>query len=414
MKFTTVPGKHMAQLLIPQRTIGKPQRVSTRLIFLLCGIGQSAWAPLVPFAKARVHVNDQQFGLLLLCFGAGSMVSMPAIGMLASRFGCKRLIQITALGLCASLYALSVAPTPLTLAVTLIFFGASIGALDVAMNVQALLVASAGDRNRMSGFHAMYSVGGMGGAVLVSALIWLGAAVPAAAMLVVLVLIGLLLAAGSSLLPFGDDHAQPHTGFAWPHKSVWLLGIVAFLFMLAEGSMLDWSAIFLVDKVGIAAKQAGMGYAAFSVAMTASRFSGDTLIARLGKARVILVGALLAASGFILAIALPRPATAMFAFVLIGLGAANLVPLLFTLASEAKGVLGTNVSFVTTLGYGGILVGPALIGFVVHGAGFTVAFGGIGVLLLFAATVSRLVINTGTNTRASAAAQLAESKLTEL
>jgi fucose permease len=230
----------------------------------------------------------------------------------------------------------------------------------------------------------------------------------------VLVLIGLLLAAGSSLLPFGDDHAQPHTGFAWPHKSVWLLGIVAFLFMLAEGSMLDWSAIFLVDKVGIAAKQAGMGYAAFSIAMTASRFSGDTLIARLGKARVILVGALLAASGFILAIALPRPATAMFAFVLIGLGAANLVPLLFTLASEAKGVLGTNVSFVTTLGYGGILVGPALIGFVVHGAGFTVAFGGIGVLLLFAATVSRLVINTGTNTRASAAAQLAESKLTEL
>jgi MFS family permease len=375
-----------------QHAIGSPERRATRLIFFLCGTGQAAWAPLVPFAKARLHVNDQQFGILLLCFGVGSILSMPAVGTLTGRLGCKRLIQISALCLCLALAGLSVAPAFLSLALALIFFGASVGSLDVAMNVQALLVEKAGAVSLMSGFHALYSVGGITGALVASALLWTGASVRTTALVVVFFLIALLLSARGSLLPYGNMHAHEKTAFAWPSRRVVLIGGVAFLFMLAEGTMLDWSAIFLHDVVGLAATRAGIGYTAFSLAMTASRFAGGALIGRLGRSLVIVLGAILAASGFVLAVTVPHPSTVLLGFMLIGLGAANLVPLLFSMASEADGVLGTNVSFVTALGYSGVLAGPALIGLVVHRAGWTVAFAGTALVLILAGIVSRNLV----------------------
>ncbi len=139
---------------------GAPERRSTQLIFLLCGMAQSSWAPLVPYAKARVHANDQHFGLLLLCFGAGSILTMPTIGALANRYGCKRLIQLAAVAVFLGLVAVSVAPSSTLLALSLFLFGASIGAIDVVMNVQALLVERPSGENLMSGFHGLYSVGG--------------------------------------------------------------------------------------------------------------------------------------------------------------------------------------------------------------------------------------------------------------
>ena len=370
---------------------GKPEQFATRLIFLLCGIGQSAWAPLVPYAKARVHANDQQFGLLLLCFGLGSIVAMPTMGALAARFGCKRLIQITVGGLCLSFLSVSIAPTTVLLAASLISFGAFLGSLDVVMNVQALLVEKASGENLMPGFHALYSVGGISGAVLMSGLIWIGTPIGLAALMVVMVLAGLLAIARGSLLTYAGEQ-QGHRGIAWPNRHVLLIGALAFLMMLVEGSMLDWSAVFLVDGAGMLARHAGIGYTAFSIAMTLSRFGGSRMVTRFGRTRVIVSGALLAATGFIVAVLVPGVSVAVLGFVLIGLGAANLVPLFFSLASEAKGSLGGNVSFVTTFGYSGILAGPALIGFVVHRAGFPVAFGGIAFLLLLVALLSRAAI----------------------
>jgi MFS family permease len=378
-----------------QRT-GASEKRATRLIFLLCGIGQSAWAPLVPYAKARVHANDQEFGLLLLCFGVGSIVSMPSTGALTSRYGCKTLIQIAACAVCLALVSVSLAPTKILLALALIFFGASIGSLDVVMNVQALLVERAGTQNLMPGFHALYSVGGISGAVLVSCLLWIGAPVWCGALVVVLALIALLMAARGSLLPYGEERKQGSKAFVLPGRHVLLIGVLAFMMMLVEGSMLDWSAVYLVDRIGMLAKHAGIGYAAFSVAMTLSRFSGNKIVTRLGRVWTIILGALVAAAGYALTLLLPYPFTTILAFGLIGLGAANLVPLLFTLASEAQGALGSNVSFVTTLGYSGILAGPAVIGFIVHASGFPAAFGGLAGLLFLVALLAKTAADGNT------------------
>jgi MFS family permease len=375
---------------------GAAERRATRLIFLLCGMAQSAWAPLVPYAKARVHANDQHFGLLLLCFGAGSLLSMPTMGPLTGRYGCKRLIQFAAGAIFLGLMAVSVAPSSALLGLSLFLFGASIGAIDVVMNVQAVLVERHSGENLMSGFHGLYSVGGFAGALLMSGLLWLNTPSGAAALIIVLLLAVLLFLANSSLLPYGDDQQQNSKAFVWPRNYVLFLAGLAFIMMLAEGSMLDWSAVFLVDKVGMLAKSAGIGYTTFSIAMTISRFSGNFIIRTIGRRWTITAGALLAASGFLLAALLANPVGSVFGFALIGLGAANVVPLIFSLTSEAGGALGSNISFVSTIGYTGILTGPAVIGFVAHSHGFGAAFGGVACLIILVALSGSIAVASPT------------------
>jgi fucose permease len=213
-----------------------------------------------------------------------------------------------------------------------------------------------------------------------------------AALIIVLLLSVLLLVANPALLPYGDDKPQKTTGFVWPTGYVFFLALLAFIMMLAEGSMLDWSALFLVDKAGMMAKNAGIGYTAFSIAMTISRFSGNLIILRIGRRWTMTAGALVAASGFLLATLFANPAGSVFGFVLIGFGAANLVPLVFSLASESGGALGSNISFVSTFGYSGILTGPAVIGFIVHSKGFGVAFGGVACLVALVALLSLIAV----------------------
>jgi MFS family permease len=368
------------------------QQRATLLIFLLIGIAQAAWAPLVPYAKARVHANDQQFGLLLLCFGFGSIVSMPAMGALAGRFGCKPLIQITGAGVAFSLLCVAIAPTAWLLALSLILFGGFIGSTDVVMNVQALLVEKSSGQNLMPTFHALYSVGTIAGAVLMGGLLWASLPPQLASTLVFAVLLLLLLLARGGLLPYGKEPSTGSSAFAWPSTHVGLLGVLAFLTMLAEGSMLDWSALFLIDNIAVRASHAGVGYAVFSVAMTLSRLMGSRLINGLGRKRLLVVGGLLATSGFGIAAFAHSVVIAVAGLALIGVGIANLVPLFFSMAAEGRGNLGVNVSFVTTLGYAGILIGPAWIGFVVHAKGFVVAFSGVALLLLVVSLLSAFAV----------------------
>jgi MFS family permease len=171
----------------------------------------------------------------------------------------------------------------------------------------------------------------------------------------------------------------------WPGSHVLLLAAMAFIMMLSEGSMLDWSAVFLVDKAGMIDKNAGIGYTVFSIAMPMSQLGGNSIIQRLGRKRTISAGALVAAGGFCLLTSLANPAGTIFGFAMIGLGTANVVPLIFSLASESGGALGNNISYVAILGYSGVLTGPAVIGFFAHSRGFGVAFGRVACLLALVA-----------------------------
>lgn len=369
---------------------GRLEQLSTRIAFFIAGFGIAAWAPLVPYAKARAGLDDATLGLLLLSLGVGSILAMPIAGVLATRFGCRRVLTAGTLLICLSLPLLAtVSSIPLLIA-TLFVFGAGLGTVDSTVNLQAVIVERASGRNMMSGFHGLFSVGGIVGAAGVSGLLAVGLT-PLWAMAVVIVLIlAALFKAAPHLLPYGSESSGP--AFAIPHGVVLFIGLLCFTVFLAEGAMLDWSAVFLTSEKHINEVYAGLGYAAFALTMTAGRLLGDTIVSRLGARRVIVLGGLCAAAGLALATAAPDWEVSLLGYALVGAGCSNIVPVLYTAVGKQT-VMPESIAVpaITTLGYAGILVGPAAIGFIAHASSLNIAFGLIAVMLVGVAISGRIL-----------------------
>lgn len=369
---------------------GRATRISTRIAFFIAGFGMAAWAPLVPFAKSRIGIDDGLLGLLLLCLGAGSLITMPLAGALASRFGCRMVIVLSTILICLTLPLLASVSSLPFLVVTLLLFGAGVGAVDVSMNIQAIIVERDHGSPIMSGFHGLFSFGGICGAAGVTALLALGATPLIAALAVAIGVVICLAIAARDLLSYGSKSEGP--AFALPRGVVLFIGLLCFVVFLTEGAILDWSAVFLTSVRGLDNAYAGLGYAAFAATMTIGRLTGDRIVSSLGGTRVIIFGGLLAAAGLLLAVLIPSWQVALVGYALVGVGCSNIVPVLFTSVGKQQ-VMPESVAVpaITTLGYAGILVGPAAIGFIAHGASLPIAFGIIALLLLGVAASGRLL-----------------------
>ena len=369
---------------------GRLEQMSTRIAFFIAGFGLAAWAPLVPYAKARAGLDEATLGLLLLCLGAGSILAMPIAGLLATRFGCRRVTIGGTLLICLALPLLATAGSIPLLIATLFVFGAGLGIVDSTVNLQAVIVERASGRNMMSGFHGLFSVGGIAGAAGVSALLALGMTPLWAIMVVIVLTLAALLKAAPHLLSYGSESTGP--AFAVPHGVVLFIGLLCFTVFLAEGAMLDWSAVFLTTEKQIGEAYAGLGYAAFAVTMTAGRLTGDSIVRHLGARRVIVLGGLFAAAGLALATLAPGWELALAGYALVGIGCSNIVPVLYTAVGKQT-VMPENIAVpaITTLGYAGILAGPAAIGFVAHASSLSIAFLLIAAMLVAVAISGRIL-----------------------
>jgi predicted MFS family arabinose efflux permease len=350
-------------------------------MFLVIGLSAGAWAPLVPFAKQRLALSDGALGLALLSVGVGSIVAMPLAGALAGRFGCRPVLVVAgiAIGLCFPL--LMLAPGLPTLAAALLLFGASLGSVDCVINMQAIVVERQSGRPLMSGFHALYSLGGIAGAGAVSAMIGLAASPLAAALAVGAAMLAATLAARPGLLAAPADPHGP--AFAPPRGAVLLIGAFCLVLFLAEGSAVDWSAVLLHDVRHAAPAQAGLAFAAFSATMTGGRLLGDSLVGRTGLVRTVALGAVVAAAGLATAALAPSWPLSVAGYALMGAGCANVVPALFTLTGRQTAMPEASaVAAVSVLGYAGMLAGPAGIGFVANAVGLPAALLGVAVMLL--------------------------------
>lgn len=333
----------------------------------------ASFAPLVPFVKARTGIGEGALGLLLLCLGVGSLITMFLAGALAARFGCRRVILASGLPLCLCLPLLGSLSDPLALGVTLLVFGGAIGSIDVVMNIQAIIVERESGRAMMSGFHGLFSVGGIAGSVCMTAALGAGASPIDATTGVVAVIIAALACAAPNLLAHASEHRP--TVFAVPRGIVLFIGLLCFIAFQAEGAVLDWSGVYLSGTEGMATHYAGLGYVAFTVTMTLGRLTGDRIVERLGGTRVILLGGMCSASGFALISLVSNWQPALFGFALIGLGCSNIVPVLFTrIGRQTLMPEHIAVSAISTMGYSGILTGPALIGLVAQLSSLSLAF----------------------------------------
>ncbi|KQQ32893.1 MFS transporter [Methylobacterium sp. Leaf125] len=361
---------------------GTAERRATRLLFLIVGFGVAAWAPLVPVVKARAGLDDGTLGLLLLCLGIGSLATMPVAGALAGRLGTRPVLAAAVLVTGAALMALSRAADLLVLAVALTGLGVGLGLLDCLMNLQAVAVERRAGRPMMSGFHGLYSLGCLLGAAGFSALLSLGLMPAAATLTGVAAIAAAFLAALPGILPTVADGPRG-PAFALPRGPVLRIGLLCFVVFLTEGSALDWSGVFLIQERGLDPAWAGLGYAAFSLTMTAGRLTGDALVRRVGRRRIVVLGALLAAAGLGLVTAVPLWPVTLLGYALVGAGCANIVPVLFTAAGRQEAVpAALAIPAVTTLGYAGVLAGPAAIGLLAHATSLTLAFLAVAALLL--------------------------------
>lgn len=366
------------------------QALATRIAFFISGFATAAWAVLVPFAKSNTAVNDAMLGTLLLCLGMGALIAMPLTGILTSRFGCRRVIVTSVALVIVSLPLLAIIHEAWLLSIALLVFGVGIGVTDCAMNIQAIIVERQANKALMSGFHGMYSVGGIAGAGVMTLLLTCGLGAFSATLLVVAMVAGLTLIGFKGLLPWATPSSGP--ALALPRGIVLLIGIICFAVFLAEGTVLDWSAVFLTEVRGMPENLGGLGFAFFAVAMTVIRLSGDRMITRLGFVPVVFGGAILAAVGFCLVIFIPHWPLSLLGYVLVGAGCANIVPAMFSAVGRQQMMpQAVAVPAITTMGYLGVLAGPALIGYVAHLSSLTSAFLFITALLLMVAAMSRAV-----------------------
>lgn len=365
------------------------QRLSTRLLFLIVGIANATWAPLVPLVKDRAGLDAAGLGLLLLTFGIGSILAMPSAGVAAARLGFRPVLLAGTLALGLALPVLAVGSGLVPLTGALLLFGAGMGAVDCVMNLQAVAVERAAGRAMMSGFHGLYSLGCILGALLASTLLATGLGAGWSVLILVAGIAALFAAAWPGILP-ADGAGGGGPAFALPRGPVLGLGLLCFVVFLTEGSALDWSAVFLIQQRGLDPAWAALGYAAFSVTMTAGRLGGDRVVARLGRRRVVVLGGLLAAAGLALSVLVPAWEAALAGYALVGAGCANIVPVLFTAAGRQTAVPeSVAVPAVTTLGYAGVLAGPALIGFAAQALGLSAALLIVAALLLGVAAAGR-------------------------
>ena len=365
-------------------------RLATRLAFLVAGFGIACWAPLVPFAKQRLAIDDARLGLLLFCIGIGSVVAMQFTGALSARYGAKPAIVAGGLGLTAILPFLSAVTTSPALAVALLGFGASLGSLDVAMNIHAVEVERAAGRPLMSGFHALFSIGGFAGSTLMTFL--LSARLPplASTLCCAAIMLVVVLFAWPRLLTGAQGEKGPL--LVMPRGIVLLIAGLAAAAFLVEGALLEWSAL-LVTSTGLAsAAKGGVGYMLFAISMTVGRLTGDAVIARIGDRATLFWSGILAVAGFVLLLTAAVPVLAIAGFLPIGLGASNIVPVLFRKAgSQTVMPPALAISAMTTAGYAGILVGPAAMGFVSQAVGLHNAFWMLAAMLCLVPLTARFV-----------------------
>lgn len=369
-----------------KKEIGMREVHAARAFFFIGGFGTATWAPLVPLLRERLMVGDDVLGMLLLCIGVGSLLTMPLSGALAMRLGCRRVVMTAAVLFAAILLLVSCVDT-LSLAVPIVLiFGAVMGCIDVVVNIVAILVEKGIGRRIMSGMHAFWSLGGFAGAGLYGVWVGLLGLTPFQSTAIAAGLILLLTAVfGRHLIPYGGGGGAL---LALPRGIIVFVGMTAFIAFLSEGAVMDWGGVYLTTVRGMDLALAGTGYSVFSAAMLMMRFLGDRVVQRIGALFVAVGGALLAFGGILFVMFAPVDALLYVGFFAIGIGSANIVPVFFSLMGRQNVMpVSAAVSAVSTMGYLGILAGPAAIGFVSSLTTLQTAFAMLAALSILQAAI---------------------------
>ena len=372
-------------------------RWASRAQFFASGFIFATWGVHVPTVKAHYAIDEAQLGLAMLAAGAGAMVGLTSAGRWIGRHGPRRMAA-----LCGCVYALLIAgliamPGYAALLGLLAVFGLVTSVFDVAINTEAAQLELRGNQPLMSGMHGMFSLGGMVGAASGSAALAAGMAPQTHLWTVAVVMIGVVAIAATRMLPTpaapADGAAAADHGFRLPRGVLAVLGVLAALGLIAEGAIYDWSVLYMQQELGSPQQQAALAYASFSAAMAAARFGGDAMRARFSPTALLRGSGLLAAAAMTLVLLTDLPWLALLGFAGVGVGFANVVPILFGASARVPGVAPANgIAAVSAIAYLGFMAGPAVIGLLARVSTLTAA---LYVVVAFAAALAASARFTG-------------------
>lgn len=374
-------------------------RLSVSIVFLVHGIVVSNWLSRIPAVQRNLNLELRVLGLVLLAVPAGCLIAMPVTAKFIGRFGSATMTRVSTLLLCAVLPLPALAAGAASLALCLLIYGVLLGAMDVAMNTQAVDVERGYGRPVMVAFHALFSVGGMTGALMGSFAAG-RSLTPAAHLIAAGTFAGLLALFGLRRLL--SDQVQP-AAFDRSARELWRpllrLGVIAACVLTGEAAVGDWSALYLAPMAGPAV--APVGYAVFSVTMALGRLAGDWFHEHLGAGATIRLGGTLAAAGLAAALASGGTAPALAGFACVGFGLSTIFPIVCSVAGKQAGSKPeAGIAAVTGTGYFGILAGPPVIGFLAHIASLRLALGFVAALSGLAALLAPMTrARTGSSAR---------------
>lgn len=349
---------------------------ATRLQFLAIGLFSGAWGVHIPSVKARYDLNEATLALVLMSGAVGAVLSLLVAGRVIGRLGPRRTATLAALAIGALLALVLQWPSLVLLVVAMLAFGAFGSLFDVSINTEGSALEAMGKRAIMGNLHGMFSLGGMLGAAITGAMLrlqWTPDAQMAG--------VGLFIAVWVSLSARGmlrahpvSDADEPGAHFAWPRGTLLVIGLLIFAGMCSEGVMYDWSVLYLKQELHMPQSQAAWGYAAFSAAMALTRFSGDWLRMHVRERVLLQVGGGTSAIAMAVLLLVQNPWLSLLGYALVGAGVAQVVPILFNAATRVPGTTrAAAIAAVSSIGYGGFMVGPPLIGSIAHNSSLTLA-----------------------------------------
>ena len=381
-------GKSFAKSYFPAT------RLAVSGLFLLNGLFAGAWAPKIPEFASRVGVTEAGLGLMIMCFGVGSLIVMPIVGVLVAHFGTTRMVKSTTVLFLVTMLALSLAPNIVLGVAAISLFGGLLGGMDVAVNGNAVEVEKSMRRAIMSSCHAFWSLGAFLGATtggfLMEVLGVLGHAV-----LLTVVGIAMLAVVWPHILHDAPHPSEERQKVRLPMTPLpWLIGLMALFCMVPEGAILDWGALYMRNELGASLALSGFAFGTFSLTMAIMRFAGDHVRDRFGAVRTLRFCTVTAIIGMIVAGTAPNAYVAMAGFALCGVGISNMVPIAFSAAGNLPGYAqGVALSVATVMGYSGGLFAPSVIGFIAEHVGFALIFTLLPVLFIVVLLLSRHAVH---------------------
>lgn len=355
------------------KSVSLRHRVSTYTGYIILGFAFGMWAMLVPFVKDRLLIDKAELGLLLLQIAFGAVISMFFTGFTAAKIGCRKTVILSTLLIIICLLVLSVSKSIFIMAVFMFLFGAALGMLDVTLNIQGAIVEEGMKKHLMAGFHSMYSFGVFFGILIETYL--LKHLTPVNTVFIITGLIFILLIFSiPALLNYGGE--VPQKLFIKPTRILFMLGMICFIAFVAEGVILDWSALFMREVRNIEPQYAGYSFSLFYITMGIFRLLGDKIADKFSIKQILFTSSLTAVTGILIMLYIPYHWASFLGFTLAGAGLANMVPVTISAAGRYKGSmpLSIAVSAVSTVGYFGTLFGPSVMGFVSEMTNLTTAF----------------------------------------